>query len=60
MAFMSQGHVPNQGKYGPEVAKGTRFLIASAREGDGYLVGTRAATCTATAWPRSPWRSSGA
>jgi len=41
MAFMSQGHVPNQGKYGPEVAKGTRFLLASAREGDGYLIGTR-------------------
>src|SRR5215218_9654691 len=41
MAFMSQGHVPNQGKYGPEVAKGTRFLLASARESDGYLIGTR-------------------
>src|SRR5262245_18443426 len=41
MAFMSQGNVPNQGKYGPEVAKGTRFLLASAREGDGYLIGTR-------------------
>src|SRR6476619_1009236 len=32
MAFMSQGHVPNQGKYGPEVSKGVRFLLASARE----------------------------
>lgn len=41
MAFMSQGHVPNQGKYGPEVAKGTRFLLASARETDGYLIGSR-------------------
>jgi len=41
MAFMSQGHVPNQGKYGPEVAKGVRFLLASARESDGYLIGTR-------------------
>ena len=41
MAYMSQGHVPNQGKYGPEVAKGTRFLLASARESDGYLIGTR-------------------
>ena len=41
LAFMSQGHVPNQGKYGPEVAKGARFLLASARESDGYLVGTR-------------------
>jgi hypothetical protein len=41
MAFMSQGHVPNQGKYGPEVAKGARFLLASARESDGYLIGSR-------------------
>jgi Prenyltransferase and squalene oxidase repeat len=41
MAYMSQGHVPNQGKYGPEVAKGARFLIASARESDGYLIGSR-------------------
>jgi hypothetical protein len=41
MAFMSQGHVPNQGKYGPEVSKGVRFLLASARESDGYLIGTR-------------------
>jgi hypothetical protein len=39
MAYMSQGHLPNQGKYGPEVAKGIRFLIASARESDGYLAG---------------------
>jgi prenyltransferase beta subunit len=37
MAFMSQGHVPNQGKYGKEVAKGTRYLLASAQE-NGYLV----------------------
>src|SRR4051812_33466970 len=37
MAFMSQGHVPNQGKYGPEVAKGARFLIASAKE-NGYII----------------------
>ncbi len=41
LAFMSQGHLPNQGKYGPEVAKGSRFLLASAREKDGYLVGSR-------------------
>jgi prenyltransferase beta subunit len=40
LAFLSQGHLPNQGTYGPEVAKGCRFLLASARE-DGYLVGTR-------------------
>src|SRR5476651_1653945 len=38
MAFMSQGNVPNQGKYGREVAKGVRFLMASQRD-DGYLIG---------------------
>ena len=37
-AFLSQGHLPGQGLYGPEVARGTRFLVASARE-DGYLIG---------------------
>jgi hypothetical protein len=41
LAFMSQGHVPGQGHYGPEVAKAARFLMASARPGDGYLVGAR-------------------
>lgn len=45
LAFMSQGHVPGEGLYGPEVAKGCRFLLASAtaagREHDGYLVGAR-------------------
>jgi hypothetical protein len=41
MAFMSQGHLPGQGTYGPEVAKGCRFLLASSRESDGYLVGAR-------------------
>jgi prenyltransferase beta subunit len=40
LAFLSQGHLPNQGNYGPEVAKGCRFLLASARE-DGYLAGSR-------------------
>ena len=39
LAFMSQGHLPGQGKYGPEVAKGVRNLVAGARESDGYLVG---------------------
>src|ERR1700677_2419571 len=38
MAFMSQGHLPNQGLYGPEVAKAARFLSKTQRE-DGYLVG---------------------
>jgi Prenyltransferase and squalene oxidase repeat len=41
LAFMSQGHLPNQGLYGPEVARGGRFLLASARPVDGYLVGSR-------------------
>src|SRR5262249_20821165 len=40
LAFLSQGHLPNQGLYGPEVARGCRFLMASARA-DGYLVGAR-------------------
>ena len=39
-AFLSQGHLPGQGLYGPEVARGARFLVASARE-DGFLVGSR-------------------
>src|SRR5262245_52682013 len=38
LAFMSQGQLPGQGEYGPVVAKGAKFLIASPRaEGDGYL-----------------------
>jgi hypothetical protein len=41
LAFMSQGHLPNQGQYGPEVSKAARFLVASQRETDGYLVGAR-------------------
>ena len=41
MAFMAQGHLPNQGQYGPEVAKGARFLISCSRPEDGYLVGGR-------------------
>ncbi|MBI3410461.1 MAG: terpene cyclase/mutase family protein [Planctomycetes bacterium] len=40
LAFMSQGHLPNQGLYGPEVAKAMRFLMASQQK-NGYLVGTR-------------------
>jgi prenyltransferase beta subunit len=40
LALLSQGHLPGQGLYGPEVAKGTRFLLACAQR-DGYLVGTR-------------------
>jgi len=40
LAFMSNGHLPNQGTYGPEVSKGTRYLLACARD-DGYLVGPK-------------------
>jgi hypothetical protein len=38
LAFMANGHLPNQGLYGPEVAKGVRNLLSCARD-DGYLVG---------------------
>jgi prenyltransferase beta subunit len=41
LAFMAQGHLPNQGLYGPEVSKAAKFLMASARPEDGYLVGSR-------------------
>jgi prenyltransferase beta subunit len=41
LAFMSQGHLPGQGTFGPEVAKGCRFLLSSSRASDGYLVGAR-------------------
>lgn len=40
LAFMSNGHVPNQGDYGREVSKGVRYLIACTRD-DGYVVGPR-------------------
>ncbi len=40
LAFMSNGHVPNQGLYGPEVAKGIRYIVSIARD-DGYLVGPK-------------------
>jgi squalene cyclase len=40
LAYMANGHVPNQGLYGTEVSKGIRNLLASARD-DGYLVGPR-------------------
>jgi squalene cyclase len=40
LALMSQGHLPGQGQYGPQVGKGARFLMAAQRS-DGYLVGVR-------------------
>lgn len=41
LAFLSQGHLPGQGIHGPAVARGYRFLLASSRPSDGYLVGAR-------------------
>lgn len=43
LAFMARGHLPGQGKYGPEVARGAKFLVAAARP-DGYLVGPSGGT----------------
>lgn len=40
LAFLSQGHLPNQGPYGKEIARGVRYLISCARD-DGYLIGSR-------------------
>lgn len=40
LSYMANGHVPNQGLYGTEVARGIRNLMAGARD-DGYLVGPR-------------------
>jgi hypothetical protein len=40
LAFMSNGHVPNQGDYGKVVSRGVQNLLATARD-DGYLVGHR-------------------
>ena len=31
LAFLANGHLPHQGPYGPEVARGARFLLAAAR-----------------------------
>ncbi|MFO0843876.1 MAG: prenyltransferase/squalene oxidase repeat-containing protein [Gemmataceae bacterium] len=41
LAFLSQGHLPNQGIYGKEIARGVRYLVSSQREDDGYIIGTR-------------------
>src|SRR5271155_4739169 len=41
LAYLSQGHLTNQGQFSAEVAKGMRFLIASQREEDGSLIGAR-------------------
>ncbi len=46
LAFMANGHVPNQGIYGETVHKAVRYLLACVRDNpnrkdDGYLVGDR-------------------
>jgi prenyltransferase beta subunit len=38
LAFMSNGHIPNQGDYGKNVANGVKYLLSTCRD-DGYLVG---------------------
>jgi hypothetical protein len=40
LAFMANGHMPNQGDHGKVVARGVRYLCSTARD-DGYLVGAR-------------------
>ena len=57
LAFMANGHVPNQGDYGKVVAKGVRHLLAAARE-DGYLVGPRGGNMYCHGMARSPSRRS--
>ena len=42
MAFLSNGHLPNQGPFGQAVDRGVRYLLAcGAGRADGYLVGPR-------------------
>jgi hypothetical protein len=41
LAFMANGHMPNQGEYGKQVHKGVLYLCSCARTEDGYLVGPR-------------------
>jgi hypothetical protein len=46
LAFMANGHVPNQGVYGDVVFRGVQHLLAQVRDNpnrrdDGYLVGDR-------------------
>ncbi len=37
MAFMLQGHIPGQGKYGEAMENGLSYLIAKGEEQDGFL-----------------------
>jgi len=40
LAFMANGHAPNQGDHGKVVSAAVRYLLAQCRD-DGYLVGAR-------------------
>lgn len=40
LAFMSNGHIPNQGDYGKNVDRGIKHLLSCARD-DGYIVGSK-------------------
>lgn len=47
LAFMANGHLPNQGEYGPAVTKGVNYLLSCDR-GNGFLgnnVGNHAMYC---------------
>lgn len=41
LAFLSDGHLPGQGRHGEALNRAARFLVASARDQDGLLVGAR-------------------
>ena len=60
LAFMSQGHVPNQGHYGPEVAKGCPLPLASRPRRRLPGRHARRQHVLPRAWPRWPWPSCGA
>lgn len=40
MAFMLQGHFPEEGPYGEKMDNGVKFLIEQARQGGGYFGGS--------------------
>ena len=43
LALLSDGQLPGRGRHGESVAMAARFLVASARDQDGLLVGARGA-----------------
>ena len=58
LAFMANGHVPNQGDYGKVVAKGVAAPCSPPLARTATSSAPAAATCTATAWPPSRSRRS--